>query len=163
MKLKCIKRSEVGERSPEAKVIRCELWLPYVRPARVYLARRYSDGVTMRVPLYEPRVSKSLSPAINKSAFARALHSRNISSPGSRHSFTVPRILTRMPRARITCSANTARCCSQRTFPSGRARSPRQSHRRLQSRPRSSLFRAPESACHDVSQTEERKSRRLCR
>jgi len=70
----------------------------------------------MRVPLYAPRVSKSLSPAISKSAFARAAHSRNISSPGSRHSFTVPRIFTRMPRARITCSADIARGCSQENF-----------------------------------------------
>lgn len=41
----------------------------------------------MRVPLYVPRVSKSLSPATSKFAFARTAHSRNISSLGSRHTF----------------------------------------------------------------------------
>jgi hypothetical protein len=41
---------------------------------------RYSEGVTMRVPMYVLSVNKSLSPAISKSAFARAAHSRNISS-----------------------------------------------------------------------------------
>ena len=50
-------------------------------PPRLYLALRYSKGVTMRDPLYVPRVSKSLSPATRKSAFARAAHSRRAQSP----------------------------------------------------------------------------------
>jgi hypothetical protein len=78
-----------------------------------YPALRYSEGVTMRVPRYAPRINKSLSPATSKSAFARAAHSRNISSFGSRQTFTVPRIFTRMPRARIACSADVALCRSQ--------------------------------------------------
>ena len=95
-----------------------ENFMRYIRAVAgcFYPALRYSEGVTMRVPLYVPRVSKSLSPATSKSAFARAAHSRNISSWGSRHTFTVPRIFTRMPRARIACSADVARCCSQENF-----------------------------------------------
>ncbi len=81
-----------------------------------YQALRYSEGVIMRVALYAPRINKSLSPATSKSAFARAAHSRNISSFGSRQTFTVPRIFTRMPRVRIACSADVARCCSQENF-----------------------------------------------
>ena len=133
-----------------------------------YPAFRYSEGVTMRVcfSCTRRRVNKSLSPATSKSAFARAAHSRNISSWGSRHSFTMPRIFTRMPRARIACSADVARCCSPgellRRF--ARAQSLRQSHH-AGGNPclRSLLVRAPKSVCRDLSQIEARKSRRLCR
>jgi hypothetical protein len=67
---------------------------------------------------FSPSGSFRMSPLQKEgeSAFARAAHSRNISSPGSRHTFTVPRIFTRMPRARIACSADVARCCSQKNF-----------------------------------------------
>jgi hypothetical protein len=38
---------------------------------RFYPARRYSEGVTMRVPLYEPRVNKSLSPCNQQIRFRK--------------------------------------------------------------------------------------------
>jgi hypothetical protein len=45
--------------------------------------------------------------------FRKGDASRYKSSPGSRHSFAMPRIFTRMPRGRIGCSADVARCRSQ--------------------------------------------------
>jgi hypothetical protein len=121
-----------------------------------HLALRYSEGVTMRVPLYAPGINKSLSPATSKSAFARAAHSRNISSPGSRHTFTVPLIFTRMPRARIACSADVARCRSQENFFVKTRTISASISSQVAITPSLIVFRAPESACRDVSQLKRR-------
>jgi hypothetical protein len=90
------------------------------RHCDAYLVLRYSEGVTMRVPLYAPRVNKSLSPATLQQANRRP-QGRRASEAYRRggHGIPLPRLelLYRCHAPELLAASTLPGVVPRRTFP----------------------------------------------